>query len=111
MNEWISVKDRLPKENGFVIGRSVGANDSQHSTGTIIIYFCSAMNKGEEFQSQHRATHVTLTHWMPLPDPPKVTSHVNAAIYSNKVKQHTGRDTIALIALYLFVISVRKSND
>ncbi len=38
------------------------------------------------------------------------TNHANAGIYSNKAKQHTEQDTIALTALYLFVISVRINN-
>ncbi len=72
-SDWISVADRLPDEDGFVIARSIGGDslDSRHSTGTIILYFSSLMEKGFEFQSQHRASHVTVTHWMQLPTPPK----------------------------------------
>ena len=39
-----------------------------------------------------------------------VTSPVNAGIYLCQAKQHTERDTMNLIDLYLFVISVRVSN-
>ena len=38
------------------------------------------------------------------------TSPVNVDIYFSQVKQHTEAGMIALIALYLFVISVRISN-
>lgn len=72
-SEWISVKDRLPSEDGFVIARSIGGDslDSKYSTGTSVLYFSHLMEEGHEFQSQHRASHVTVTHWMPLPTPPK----------------------------------------
>jgi len=70
MSEWISVKDRLPEKKGFVIVRSIGAVDDEYQTGTLIAYFSTISPKGQEFHSGQRVTHVTCTHWMPLPEPP-----------------------------------------
>lgn len=67
---WISVEDELPLDNGFVIARSIGITDSVHYTGTLILYFSKAHPKGQQFHSSSRITHVTCTHWMPLPKPP-----------------------------------------
>ena len=70
-NQWISVEDRLPYESAFVIAKSIGVTESKHQTGILVLYYCTAYTRSERFQSQHRATHVTVTHWMPLPTPPK----------------------------------------
>lgn len=70
MSQWISVKERLPEKKGFVIVRSIGAVDDEYQTGTLIVYFAPYKPRGEEFHSQHRVTHVTCTHWMPLPKAP-----------------------------------------
>lgn len=69
-SDWISVGDRLPDNSGFVIARSVGG-DTDYSTATVILYFSLIAGKGREFQSQNRASHTTVTHWMPLPTAPK----------------------------------------
>lgn len=71
MSEWVSVKDELPASSQFVIARSIGAVDDEIQTGTIILYYSTAFPLSQRFQSQHRASHVTVTHWMPLPEPPK----------------------------------------
>jgi hypothetical protein len=68
--EWISVKDRLPKENDIVIVRdfdhvgigrleSIGSGYYQWAVGEMdgVIYL-----HGSQFDR--------ITHWMPLPDPP-----------------------------------------
>ena len=72
-NQWISVEDRLPYESAFVIAKSIGVTESKHQTGILVLYYCTAYTKSERFQSQHRASHVTVTHWMPLPTPPNET--------------------------------------
>ena len=66
-NPWISVEDGLPYESAFVIAKSTGVTESKHQTGILVLYYCTAYTKSERFQSQHRASHVTVTHWMPLP--------------------------------------------
>jgi len=50
MSDWISVKDRLPPENKWVLGWCPGLNH-------VLRFF-----KYDE---------VDITHWMPLPCPPK----------------------------------------
>lgn len=59
MNEWISVKDRLPEKIGTYLAWII-------SPGT---------GKGEvfpvEFRRKKFVTGWKLTHWMPLPEPPK----------------------------------------
>ena len=71
INQWINVEDRLPKQSCFVIVRSVGSVDSKYSTGTVIAYFSTAIERGRQFQSQSVASHITCSHWMTLPEPPK----------------------------------------
>ena len=58
MSEWISVKNRLPQEEQYVL------------------YYCVNYNKVdktqyyyERFLAESVGTHIT--HWMPLPEPPK----------------------------------------
>lgn len=57
-NEWISVKDRLPEKDEYVL------------------CFC---NIGDGFQAifhygkERKFNGTAVTHWMPLPKPPEVT--------------------------------------
>lgn len=60
MNEWISVKDRLPKEEEEVL--------TFGSYGYVVGYYSS-----EVYDWQ--TTYGEVTHWMPLPDKPKEWSH------------------------------------
>ena len=64
VQEWISVKDRLPE-----IGRSVIAYNAPAKCAA------EAMYKGEgrflQFRWSARLQEHEVTHWMPLPQPPK----------------------------------------
>lgn len=64
VQEWISVDDRLPE-----IGRSVIAYNAPAKCAA------EAMYKGEgrflQFRWSARLQEHEVTHWMPLPDPPK----------------------------------------
>lgn len=65
VQEWISVKDRLPEENEIVVG---WCKDNPFSSYTFEIV--SWNGKGWVFvYAQRYVTNVT--HWMPLPKPPK----------------------------------------
>lgn len=68
MAEWISVKDRLPKHHEFVIAATKtfygGLLESEKS---IVTRFDE--KRGFEFWDKEGRYFVT--HWMPLPEPPK----------------------------------------
>lgn len=70
--DWISVKDRLPPENQDTVGKVKGAPCSELCIVAVEAPFSSAFV----------ATDITIcgrwynygeavTHWMPLPEPPK----------------------------------------
>ena len=64
MGEWISVKDRLPVDMGTVL--------IAHKGGVSFAWFNGAYwTKGAA--TKHRPIK-TVTHWMPLPEPPKEAS-------------------------------------
>ena len=72
VQEWISVKDRLPDACGFPC-LLCGKN----SFGQIRVFegFTGYMERGKfEWHSNHKDIDIdvwTITHWMPLPEPPK----------------------------------------
>lgn len=67
--EWISVKDRLPESRIRVI--------AHHSTNQVTItnYFDADKN---EWDKEVNGIKTDVTHWMPLPSPPKTTSPKNS---------------------------------
>ncbi len=58
VHEWISVKDRLPDKNTAVIA----------ATDNGIVFQCLYAYDGWDLWEGHE---VNITHWMPLPQPPK----------------------------------------
>ena len=73
-HEWISVKDRLPdnKEYDWVLAQVVEDNGFMHIP-TVMEYRQSKNDSFEEtygWISEHNGA-FTVTHWMPLPEPPK----------------------------------------
>ena len=68
MSEWISVKDKIPEHNQFVLGCSKGGN--------MIVARCDLHINGQHlldyvFMSTNLTHQITgITHWMPLPEPP-----------------------------------------
>lgn len=71
MSEWISVEERLPSDERSVLAYygfgfdGVPASDMRFM-GTLS-YFCF----DPEPHWQHAGHGVVVTHWMPLPEPPK----------------------------------------
>ena len=61
MSKWIDVKDRLPKDETKVKGRFENGEESE-------IFFWS---KEEGFDPYKDPLHTMVTHWQPLPKPPK----------------------------------------
>lgn len=65
--EWISVEDRLPEDGGFYI---VGFKNG----GSFLGWYNSEKwhnPKGKEYGITKFGDNNTVTHWMPLPKPPK----------------------------------------
>lgn len=67
MSEWISVKDKKPEINETVLMVvSCGGSTDQ--------VFCGFLSKSEKYYSHEESDPTydySVTHWMPLPEPPK----------------------------------------
>ena len=66
--EWISVKDRLPEDNSLVLG--LGYNPQFLIKKTIVAQVRINYLRGNWTES-YCPSPFELTHWMPLPEPPK----------------------------------------
>lgn len=74
MTEWISVKDRLPEVfdevlvyyNGFI---AVAWRETEKIKNGIVGWHWN-------LQKYYPESLVNVTHWMPLPEPPEVTTDV-----------------------------------
>ena len=72
MNEWISVKDRLPEINVdvLVFDKNISLKyvakiiEDENSNGILCKFFIP-------FPYDVDFSHGNVTHWMPLPEPPK----------------------------------------
>lgn len=64
--EWISVKDRLPEDGGYTI---VYMDDGHHKHVT----FAKYQKRLKRWELTGVRAYWHITHWMPMPDPPKVT--------------------------------------
>ena len=64
MSEWIKCSDRLPVTNGEEI---VCWNGKWSRVGCYI----NSLKHGVTFFSPHDERLIGVTHWMPLPEPPK----------------------------------------
>ena len=67
VQEWISVKDRLPeKHDRFICTYKFNSNSEMQFVGVLDYY---AYDQYPHWQ--HESAGVIVTHWMPLPQPPK----------------------------------------
>ena len=62
--EWVSVKDRLPEESGIYI---VTANDGHAQR----VSFVQWQKKNRMWNLTGARSYWRVTHWMPMPQPPK----------------------------------------
>ena len=65
VQEWIPVKDRMPENSGFYL---VLHQDKYDRSASIAIDYYVMCGAGEWWANEF--TH-NITHWMPLPEPPK----------------------------------------
>lgn len=75
MSEWISVKDRLPEIDGNVL---VIVNGKQHKNVTLeSAYELAEFSPSDGWIMEMWPEWETpeVTHWMPLPDPPREAHH------------------------------------
>lgn len=75
MNEWISVKDRLPDDWSHIIVCNANANIYDYDTGVSEATYapcvkgcCDSRFETKGIEYIHNDD---VTHWMPLPEPPK----------------------------------------
>ena len=64
VQQWISVKDRLPEESGMYI---VTANDGHAQR----VSFVQWQKKNRMWNLTGARSYWRVTHWMPMPQPPK----------------------------------------
>jgi hypothetical protein len=69
MDNWISVKDRLPKQNELVLCYNIQRPKREPFIGRYL--GGSYSETVYAFLSVHRGCSVGTTHWQPLPEPPK----------------------------------------
>ena len=85
--EWISVKDRFPDDEQDVLiftetvetyGKHKERKKIYHNifygycdSGTWLTSYCHGCEYIEKMNEKFPDEHITVTHWMPLPDPPK----------------------------------------
>ena len=78
MNEWISVKDRLPEEYNWVLISYTDATDNNLRFIPSIAEIKNGVWYTRELQAEHKDKYnfekdclVKVTHWAPLPRPPR----------------------------------------
>lgn len=64
VQEWISVKDKLPEESGMYI---VTANDGHAQRVSFVLW----QKKNRRWNLTGARSYWRVTHWQPLPQPPK----------------------------------------
>ena len=80
MNEWINVKDRLPtvKEHGkYFLCRCILDGDNNEKNAYYVVlrwYIYDVLDSGTYIRPHFEndgCNGMSVTHWMPLPEPPK----------------------------------------
>ena len=68
--EWISVKDRLPRKKQEVIIFAPSINNKDETIYAVCLYWNEFLQYDLEVDKYCQPT-VCVTHWQPLPEPPK----------------------------------------
>lgn len=71
MPEWTSVKDKLPEDDGYVLVYAVGKYDTVLEIARYAQRESVNGPKGWIYPYPFFPQEYTITHWMPLPEPPK----------------------------------------
>ena len=67
MSEWVSVADRLPPERGrYIVYATIYFTNHEGKQGSFKMVCISQYSEWEGFDVAKK-----VTHWMPLPEPPK----------------------------------------
>lgn len=69
VQRWIPVSERLPDRNGRYLCRYVFNDHYDMSFEQVISYY--ATDKKPHFQNEGDGLGMKVTHWMPLPEPPR----------------------------------------
>lgn len=64
--KWISVEDRLPEIDRFVIGCVADMYSLKGSVWVSLVCYCKFLDEWEDVHGYK----AEVTHWMPLPEPP-----------------------------------------
>lgn len=82
MSDWISVKDRLPEDKARVLIYAHERNNPETwiiDSGTYVPYgrftFMFFLDHDREYRFKEISSHYTVTHWQPLPEPPREVSN------------------------------------
>lgn len=70
VDAWISVEDRLPE-----INVDVNICDSKNNVSTGCLSSRTTRERRLLWSTRHRGSKTDITHWMPLPEPPKEEEH------------------------------------
>lgn len=70
--QWISVKDRLPEDSDeFVLVIATGIINRNRSLINAFELACYYTGEGWILENYPECKNIKVTHWMPLPEPPK----------------------------------------
>lgn len=69
--EWISVKDRLPEKDGWYLVFAPGYRGNRRIYGSRGMAYSNFKHNYKEHWGIERGWGGMVTHWMPLPEPPK----------------------------------------
>lgn len=70
MSEWISVKDRLPEQDGWALTYCPAMLSLRFPENPILVQEFTRYEEGDTAWHTDEGGSVEPSHWMPLPEPP-----------------------------------------